>query len=153
MAMGALHTVVLMGHTTVVAAGGQAVVAAQGVISALKLPLPGPGDGALLAEAPERFPLEQHTFVSELLLAAAAVDRTSSDWLVAGLAAVVRRPLRSRVFGEPCPQEVALAAKAQQLHDRLPAGHPAKRLYAKIHDRAHEAIARDEEADRSQVEE
>ena len=28
---------------------------------------------ALLAEAPERFPLEQHAFVGELLLAAAAV--------------------------------------------------------------------------------
>ena len=32
-------------------------------------------------------------------------------------------PLRSRSFAEPCPEEVALAAEAQQLHDRLPPGH------------------------------
>jgi hypothetical protein len=62
---------------------------------------------ALSAEAPERFPLEQHTFVSELLLGAAAVDRSSSDWVVPGLAAAVRRPLRSRAFGEPCPEDGA----------------------------------------------
>ena len=108
---------------------------------------------ALLAEAPERFPLEQHTFVSELLLAAAAVDRTSSDWLVAGLAAVVRRPLRSRCFGEPSPEDVALAAEAQQLHDRLSPGHPARRLYTTLRDQAHAAIASDEEADRALLEE
>jgi hypothetical protein len=84
---------------------------------------------ALLAEAPERFPLEQHAFVSELLLAAAAVDRASSEWLVAGL-----------------------AAAAQQLHDRLPPGHPARQLYATLRDRAHADIAPAEEADRSLVE-
>ena len=107
---------------------------------------------ALLAEAPERFPLEQHTFVSELLLAAAAVDRSSSDWLVAGLAAEVRRPLRSRAFGEPCPEDGALAAEAQQLHDRLPPGHHARRLYATLRDQAHAAIATAQEADRALVE-
>ena len=89
---------------------------------------------ALLAEAPERFPLEQHAFVSELLLSGAAVDRSSSDGLVAGLAAAVRRPLRSRAFGEPCPEDIALAAEAQRLHDRLPPGHPARRLYATLRD-------------------
>jgi hypothetical protein len=107
---------------------------------------------ALLAEAPERFPLEQHAFVSELLLAAAAVDRISSDWLVVGLAAAVRRPLRPRAFGEPCPEDGALAAEAQQLHDRLPPGHPARRLYATLRDQAHAAIASAEEADRALVE-
>jgi len=108
---------------------------------------------ALLAEAPERFPLEQHAFVSELLLAAAAVDRTSSDWLVAGLAAAVRRPLRSRSFGEPSPEDVAIAAEAQQLHDRLSPGHPARRLYTTLRDQAHAAIVSDEEADRALLEE
>ena len=108
---------------------------------------------ALLAEAPERFPLEQHAFVGELLLSAAAVDRTSSDLLVSGLAAAVRRPLRPRAFGEPCPEDVALAAEAQQLHDRLPPGHLARRLYAILRDQAHAAIARAEEADRALVEE
>ena len=107
---------------------------------------------ALLAEAPERFPLEQHAFVGELLLSAAAVDRTSSDLLVSGLAAAVRRPLRPRAFGEPCPEDVALAAEAQQLHDRLPPGHHARRLYATLRDQAHAAIARAEEADRALVE-
>lgn len=107
---------------------------------------------ALLAEAPERFPLEQHAFVSELLRSAAAVDRTSSDWLVSALAEAMRRPLRSRSFGEPCPDEEALAAEAQQLHDRLPPGHPARRLYAKIGDQAHEAIATAVEVDRALVE-
>jgi hypothetical protein len=96
---------------------------------------------ALLVEAPERFPLEQHAFVNELLLAAAAVDRSSSDLLVAGLAAAVRRPLRPSAFGEPCPEDVALAAEAQQLHDRLPPGHPTRRLYATLRDQAHAAIA------------
>ena len=106
----------------------------------------------LLAEVPERFPLEQHAFVGELLLSAAAVDRSSSDWLVAGLAAAVRRPLCFRVFGLPCPEDGALAAEAQQLHDRLPPGHPARRLYATLRDRAHAAIATAEEADRALVE-
>jgi hypothetical protein len=107
---------------------------------------------ALLAEAPERFPLEQHVFVGELLLSVAAMDRTSSDWLVESLSAAVRRPLRPRAFGEPCPQELALAAEAQQLHDRLPPGHPATRLYAKFRDQAHEAIATAQEAERARVE-
>ena len=107
---------------------------------------------ALLAEAPERFPLEQHAFVGELLLAAAAVDRTSSDWLVADLAKAMSWPLRPGAFGEPCPEDVATAAEAQQLHDRLPPGHPARRLYAILRDQAHAAIARAEEADRALVE-
>jgi len=107
---------------------------------------------ALLAEAPERFPLEQHTFVSELLLAAAAVDRTSSDLIVAGLAAAVHWPSRPGAFGEPCPEDVATAAEAQQLHDRLPPDHPARRLYATLRDLAHADIATAEEADRALVE-
>jgi hypothetical protein len=107
---------------------------------------------ALLAEAPERFPLEQHAFVGELLLSAAAVDRTSSDLLVAGLAAAVRLPLRSSSFGEPSPEEVAIATEAQQLHDRLPPGHPARRLYATLRDQAHAEIATAEEADRALLE-
>ncbi|MEB3260508.1 MAG: hypothetical protein VKP63_07780 [Cyanobacteriota bacterium] len=107
---------------------------------------------ALLAEAPERFPLEQHAFVSELLLSAAAVDRTSSDCLVAGLAVAVRRPLRPRAFGEPCPEDGALPAEAQQLHDRLPPCHPARRLYATLRDQALAAIATSQEADRALVE-
>jgi hypothetical protein len=85
---------------------------------------------ALLAEAPERFPKEQHAFVGELLLAAAAVDRSRSDWLVAGL-----------------------AAAAQQLHDHLPPGHPARRLYATLRDQAHVEIATADVADRALVEE
>jgi hypothetical protein len=101
---------------------------------------------ALLAEAPERFPLDQHAFVSELLLAA-AVDRSSSDWLIQGLAAAVRRPIRPRAFGEPCPEDVALAAEAQQLHDLLPPDHPARRLYATLRDQAHAAIATAQEFD------
>jgi hypothetical protein len=107
---------------------------------------------ALLAEAPERFPLEQHAFVGELLLSAAAADRSSSDLLVAGLAAAVRRPLRPRAFDESCPEEVAIAAEAQQLHDRLPPGHPARRLYATLRDQAHAAIATAQEADRALLE-
>ncbi len=105
----------------------------------------------LLAEAPGRFLLAQHAFVSELLLAA-AVDRTSSDWLVAGLAAARRRSPRPRFFSEPCPEEVALAAQALQLHDRLPPGHPARRLYATLRDQARAAIASAEDADRALVE-
>ena len=108
---------------------------------------------ALLAEAPERFPLDQHAFVSELLLAAVAEDRTSSDWLIQSLASAVRRPIRPRAFGEPCPEDVALAAEAQQLHDRLPPGHPARRLYATLRDQAHAAIATAQEVDRALVEE
>jgi len=73
---------------------------------------------ALLAEAPERFPL----------------------------------PLRSRSFAEPCPEEVALAAEAQQLHDRLPPGHPARQLYATLRDRAHADIAPAQEIDGALVE-
>jgi broad specificity phosphatase PhoE len=107
---------------------------------------------ALLAWAPERFPLEQHAFVGELLLSAASVDRTSSDWLVQGLAAAVRRPMRRRAFGEPSPEDVAVVAEAQQLHDRLPPCHPARRLYALIGNQAHEAIATAEEDDRALVE-
>jgi hypothetical protein len=84
---------------------------------------------ALLAEAPERFPKEQHAFVGELLLAAAAVDRSSSDWLVAGL-----------------------AAEAQQLDNRLPPGHPARQLYATLRDQAHAAIASAKEIDGALVE-
>ena len=44
-------------------------------------------------------------------------------------------------------------AEAQRLHDRLPPGHPARRLYATLRDRAHAAIATAEEADRALVEE
>jgi len=84
---------------------------------------------ALLAEAPERFPKEQHAFVGELLLAAAAADRSSSDWLVAGL-----------------------AAEAQQLDNRLPPGHPARKLFATLRDRAHAAIASAKEIDGGLVE-
>jgi hypothetical protein len=73
---------------------------------------------ALLAEAPERFPL----------------------------------PLRSRCFGEPCPEEVALAAEAQQLDNRLPPGHPARQLYATLRDQAHAAIASAKESDGALVE-
>ena len=73
---------------------------------------------ALLAEAPERFPL----------------------------------PLRSRSFAEPCPEDVALAAEAQQLDNRLPPGHPARQLYDTLRDRAHADIAPAEEADRALVE-
>jgi len=61
-------------------------------------------------------------------------------------------PLRSRSFGEPCPEEVALAVEAQQLENRLPPGHPARQLYATLRDRAHADIATAEEADRSLVE-
>ena len=107
---------------------------------------------ALLAEAPERFPLEQYAFVGELLLSAAAVDRSSCDWLVAGLAEAMSWPLRPRAFGEPCPEDGAIAAEAQQLHDRLPPGHHARRLYATLHDQAHAAIATAEEADRALLE-
>ena len=53
---------------------------------------------------------------------------------------------------KPCPEEVALAAEAQQLHDRLPPGHPARRLYATLREQAHAAIASAEEADRALVE-
>ncbi len=73
---------------------------------------------ALLAEAPERFPLS----------------------------------LPSRSFGEPCPEEVALAAEAQPLHDRLTPGHPARRLYATLRDQACGAIATAQGADRALVE-
>jgi hypothetical protein len=48
---------------------------------------------------------------------------------------------------------VALAAEAQQLHDRLSPGHPARRLYTTLRDQAHAAIASDEEADRALLEE
>jgi hypothetical protein len=61
-------------------------------------------------------------------------------------------PLRSRSFGEPCPAEVALAAEAQPLHDRLPPGHPARELYATLRDQACGAIATAQEADRALVE-
>jgi hypothetical protein len=63
-------------------------------------------------------------------------------------------PLRSRCFGEPCPEEVAvaLAAEAQPLHDRLPPGHPARELYATLRDQACGAIATAQEADRALVE-
>jgi hypothetical protein len=107
---------------------------------------------ALLAETPERFPLEQHAFVGELLLSAAAADRSSSDFLVAGLAAAVRRPFRPGAFGEPCPEDVAIAAEAQQLDNRFPPGHPARQLYDTLRDRAHADIAPAEEADRALVE-
>ena len=73
---------------------------------------------ALLAEAPERFPL----------------------------------PLRSRSFAEPCPEEVALAAEAQQLDNRLPPGHPARQLYATLRYQAHAAIAGATEIDGALVE-
>jgi hypothetical protein len=43
-------------------------------------------------------------------------------------------PLRSRSFGEPCPEAVALAAEAQQLDNRLPPGPPARQLYAALRD-------------------
>ena len=43
-------------------------------------------------------------------------------------------PLRSRSFAEPCPEEVALAAEAQQLDNRLPPGPPARQLYAALRD-------------------
>ena len=56
-------------------------------------------------------------------------------------------PLRSRSFGEPCPEEVALAAEAQPLHDPLPPGHPARELYATLRDQACGAIATAQEAD------
>jgi len=36
---------------------------------------------------------------------------------------------------------VALAAEAPQLDNRLPPGHPARRLYATLRDRAHADIA------------
>jgi hypothetical protein len=81
------------------------------------------------------------------------VDRTSSDWLVSALAEAVHRPLRRRSFGEPSHEDMALAAEAHHLHDRLPPGHPARRLYATIDDQAHEAIATAEEADRALLEE
>jgi hypothetical protein len=61
-------------------------------------------------------------------------------------------PLRSRSFGEPCPEEVALAVEAQQLENRLPPGHPARQLYATLRDRGHADIATAEEADRALVE-
>ena len=61
-------------------------------------------------------------------------------------------PLRSRSFGEPCPEAVAIATEAQQLHDRLPPGHPARQLYATLRDQAHAEIATAEEADRALVE-
>ena len=61
-------------------------------------------------------------------------------------------PLRSRSFGEPCPEEVALAAEAQPLHDRLPPGHPARELYATLRDQACGAIATAQEADRALLE-
>jgi hypothetical protein len=48
---------------------------------------------------------------------------------------------------------VALAAEAKQLHDRLPPGHPARRLYATLRDQAHAEIATAEEADRALLEE
>ena len=61
-------------------------------------------------------------------------------------------PLRSRSFGEPCPEEVALAAEAQQLHDRLPHGHPASQLFATLRDQAHAASASAKEIDGALVE-
>jgi hypothetical protein len=61
-------------------------------------------------------------------------------------------PLRSRSFGEPCPEEVALAAEAQQLDNRLPPGHPARQLYATLRDQAHAAIASAKEIDGALVE-
>jgi hypothetical protein len=57
------------------------------------------------------------------------VDRSSSDWLVAGL-----------------------AAAAQQLHDHLPPGHPTRWLYATLRDQAHAAIATAQQADRALLE-
>ncbi|MFN7897618.1 MAG: hypothetical protein ACK5Q6_15975 [Cyanobacteriota bacterium] len=61
-------------------------------------------------------------------------------------------PLRSRSFREPCPEEVALAAEAQQLHDRHPPGHPARQLYDTLRDQAHAAIASATEIDGALVE-
>jgi hypothetical protein len=90
--------------------------------------------------------------VGELLFVAAAVDHTSSDWLAAGLEAAGRRSLRPRSFSEPCPDEVALAAEAQRLHDRLPPGHPARRLDATLRDQARAAIASAKDADSALVE-
>jgi hypothetical protein len=42
---------------------------------------------------------------------------------------------------------VALAAEAEQLHDRLPPGHPARQLFATLRDQAHAAIASAKEID------
>jgi hypothetical protein len=42
---------------------------------------------------------------------------------------------------------VALAAEAQQLHDRLPPGHPARQLYTTLRDQACGAIATAKEID------
>jgi hypothetical protein len=103
---------------------------------------------ALLGKAPERFAFEQHAFVADLMLSVSTVDRRGSDWLVDGLAATVRRPVRWRGFREPRTEDLALAADAQRLHDRFPEGHPARRLYATIRDQAKESIASDGEADR-----
>jgi hypothetical protein len=61
-------------------------------------------------------------------------------------------PLRSRSFRESCPEEVALAAEAQQLDNRLPPGHPARKLYATLRDQAHAAIASAKEIDGALVE-
>ena len=61
-------------------------------------------------------------------------------------------PLRARSFGEPCPEEVALAAEAQQLQNRRPPGHHARQLYATLRDRAHAAIASAKEIDGALVE-
>jgi hypothetical protein len=47
---------------------------------------------------------------------------------------------------------VALAAEAQQLHDRLPPGHPARQLYATLRYQAHAAIAGATEIDGALVE-
>jgi hypothetical protein len=47
---------------------------------------------------------------------------------------------------------VALAAEAQQLHDRLPPRHPARQLYATLRDQAHAAIATAQEIDGALVE-
>jgi len=61
-------------------------------------------------------------------------------------------PLRSRSFGEPCPEAVALAAEAQQLDNRLPPGHPARQLYTTLRDQAHAAIASAKEIDGAPLE-
>ncbi len=92
-------------------------------------------------------PLKE-AFVSELFRSAAAVDRIGTDWLVAALAGAVRRSYHPRAFREPCREDLAVAAEARILLDRLPFGHPARRLYLTIRDQANEAIASAEEADR-----
>jgi hypothetical protein len=96
----------------------------------------------LLRSANHNFVFENHQFITIFLTRCQAVDPSMVDGAVHDLFASAISGVRTAIYGEPAPQDVAYKQRSEKLVEELSRVSPAYQLYDLIRRHAFENIAR-----------